>query len=1347
MIYLFDKDEQLIKLIRKDVIKTAQQKFELKDGYVSDRLTVEMRMLSDDDLQKVEYMAIQSINDTHDFHYFWIAQKNNTDNITTLVGVQSGIEELQKTVVYDQRPQNQLAKPVIDRLLEGTNWRARFIGGNQTRSTNFYYISTFEALKKVCSVWGLEMQFFVEMNGNKVGARYIDFKERIGKAVGSRVVYGHNALQILQEVERTNIYTALIGRGKGEETENGGFGRKLTFEDVEWTTPVAKPKGQRYVEIPSMTALYGIKNADGTMRPKIGTVDFQDETDANNLLKLTYEQLVNVSRPQVTFKTSTAYISNAEIGDTIRVVRHDKHIDYETRIFEITFNRLNNESADIKLGDNIKGEAEKRRIQSAVNESLDSFVENELKPAFEKLPEFLATADGKNTNWYSEEDPTVQYPGKVLINDVWYKPDPEFEGEKIMLRWTGEVWEEILRTSDPDRIKRSIDQQFEDFNTSYDEAKALQDKQIADVLAKAGTAEDLAKEAKRIGESASADALSLTNQLSTARQILQDSIDQAKSDAFSEAGRLSGIVESNANARIDEMSDSIQLLAKKDDVDNLSGRVTAAESELKIQADAISQKVSHSELDPLNQQINQNQTSITHLSDRVTTEVSSLESKIPTEIGARNYFRGHKYNEEITLNSYQNVGSFTQFYNRLTYPLPEADGKTFTISFEAISPNGDTVIHVYNSNVGNQYFYFRADNIGTATSTWKKFKVTVNPVTQTAYTASTNSNRIEIYAPTKIGVKVRNIKVELGTVATDWSPAPEDLDAELTSLKTTVTTTSDGVRQLTTKVTATEGRVSSAETSINQLIGEVSTKVAQRDYDGLLGRVSSAETTIRTQAGKIEQRLTSTQVNQLIDTKDFATTSTVQNIVQNTADSFTQTISRVEGKIPTEIGGRNYILRDNIRKGYINNDGNLIVENTIFTTNRIDASKRKDWTVTTKSGWIRINQYDVDGNFIKRDLYGPYTNKTSKLIRISAEIFMFDVSFDGTEYGEPYKIEFGTIATDWSPAPEDLATVTAFNSVKDTVDTHTRTIGDMQGNISAIAMTASGLIGRVTNAESGLGTVQSQLAGSWAVKNLTSNGAVLNQINLLANGNNRIDGRLTHITGSTLIDNGVIKSAMIGNAQINTAHIGTIDARQANIINLNASNITSGQITGINMRGGVLSALNGNVRFDLNNANLLFYSDSPAIKRVLSGFPTQFVKFATGTVDGKGRAGVTVIGSNRNGTESSNDGGFVGIRAWNGSNIDTIDVVGDTVRLTSSAYDSADGWDVITLPNKLEIDAHNVNHRVTSRLKIGDVWLWKNATIYSSLKETINLIIDNLRILHNNKTTEKNYSYTLPGKV
>ncbi|WP_170240507.1 phage tail spike protein [Streptococcus hyovaginalis] len=1377
MIYLFDKDEQLIKLIRKDVIKTALQKFELKDGYVSDRLTVEMRMLSDDDLQKVEYMAIQSINDTHDFHYFWIAQKNNTDNITTLVGVQSGIEELQKTVVYDQRPKDQLAKPVIDRLLDGTNWRSRYIGGNQTRSTNFYYISTFEALKKVCSVWGLEMQFFVEMNGNKIGARYIDFKERIGKAVGSRVVYGHNALQILQEVERTNIYTALIGRGKGEETENGGFGRKLTFEDVEWTTPVAKPKGQRYVEIPSMTALYGIKNADGTMRPKIGTIDFQDETDADNLLKLTYEQLVNVSRPQVTFKTSTAYISNAEIGDTIRVVRHDKHIDYETRIFEITFNRLNDQSADIKLGDNIKGEAEKRRIQSAVNQSLDGFVENELKPAFEKLPEFLATADGKNTNWYSDEDPTVQYPGKVLINDNWYKPDPEFEGEKIMLRWTGEVWEEILRTSDPDRIKRSIDQQFEDFNTSYDEAKALQDKQIADVLAKAGANKSLAEEAKRVGDQAKLDA---ANALSSVQTV--------KGEAIAEARRLDTIVRKDTETKLaTAKSQAIEEAQRLVDgtKGELAQRLSSAETEITKTNDEIKTLAKKSELDTVNNRLSSTESSVNHMSDKIETEISRIEGKIPNEIGGRNLLLNSDFSKSTKGYSFTVDGQIydTTATNWVTYNGGIANAKTSYHAYVADFEGRKNAI-IYNESDGSRnwkgilqilddrmpqttnnfilsadvfvtgagtklfggfyYFdksgkinfhsgHFRFDTSSFEIGKWQRVNVTVPFEKEKA--DFSKSVRFYIYAynfGTNAILAIDNVKLETGKIATGHILATEDLTEDIETVKTTITKTAEGVKQLSTKATETDSKISNSETKINQLIGEVSTKVAQRDYDSLLGRVSSAETTIRTQAGQIEQRLTSTQVNQLIDTKGFATTSTVQNIVQNTADSFTQTISRVEGKIPTEIGGRNlwikkdsygYSAVESLPSNHITGQSECYrLENGIALIFNIEPNfSSRLYGKVTFTAWVKYenvvqgaNAWNVF-NCFKHVLY----RKNSKTGVTSTADYTALKSFTGTsdwqkitvtyDYGQNtnydqlktqlrfyvehatsgtawvtgIKVELGSIATDYSLAIEDNITIASFNEVKDTVDTHTRTIGDMQGNISAIAMTASGLIGRVTNAESGLSTVQSQLAGSWAVKNLTSSGAVLNQINLLANGTNRIDGRLTHITGSTLIDNGVIKSAMIGHAQINTAHIGTIDARQANIINLNASNITSGTITGINMRGGVLSAINGYMQLDLLTGNYNVLGEQSAIRKLGNGRPTHFFKMLN---EAEPHSVRTIIGSNREGTEDPMTGAFTGIHILNSTTrsgyvdgiteasvTDRVLLVGDDIASIHSINES-DGW-------------------------------------------------------------------------
>lgn len=510
MIYLFDEKEKLVKIVNRKAVKTALQTYSLTtENYVSDRLTVETKALNDDDFEQVEYMAIQSMENSHQYHYFYIAQKKTVGDITTFTGVQSGIEELRKTPVFDKRPNNMRAEAVINDLLKNTNWRARFVAETINRSTNFYYVSVFDALKKICKIWGLEMQFFVEMNGNGIGARYIDFKKRIGEATGKRVVYGHNALEILKEIERTNIYTALVGRGKGEQIssaeESGkdadGYGRKITFESVVWSkakgNPLDKPLGQRYLEDPEMTRRYGIKNADGSMRAKIGFVDFNEEENPNELIKLTYQALVNASRPQLTLKTSSVYLKGVKIGDTIRVVRHDKKLDYDTRVFEITFNRLNNQSSDIKLGDQI-GESANSKIQSVADKAVEEFINNEFNSFVKKLPDFVKSADGYNTNWYSVEDPVKKYPKKVLINDIWYKPDPEHEGHTIMQRWTGEAWEEILRTYNEISLREKIDQKFNELKQTTDQAIQTANQKAEEALKKAGTIPDTARLSEQI---------------------------------------------------------------------------------------------------------------------------------------------------------------------------------------------------------------------------------------------------------------------------------------------------------------------------------------------------------------------------------------------------------------------------------------------------------------------------------------------------------------------------------------------------------------------------------------------------------------------------------------------------------------------------------------------------------------------------------------------------------------------------------------------------------------------------------------------------------------------------------
>lgn len=1644
MIYLFDKDEKLIKIIRKPAIKKALQKFSLTtENYVSDRLTVEMKALNDDELAKLEYMAIQSIDDTHKFHYFYIAQGNTKGDITTLIGVQSGIEELRKTVVYDKRPKDQRARPVIEWLLTGTNWSPRFIAETNPKSTNFYYISTFDALKKVCKVWGLEMQFFVEMNGSQIGARYIDFKRKIGEAVGKRVVYGHNALEILQEVEKTNLYTALVGRGKGEQVSSAedtgkdadGYGRKINFEEIVWSKakgdPLDKPLGQKYLEIPEMTAKYGIKQPDGKMRPKIGFVEFSEEEDKNELIKQTYEALIEASRPKLTLKTTTVYLKGARIGDTIRVVRHDRHLDYDTRIFEITFNRLNDESSDVKLGDRVS-ESNDAKVQSTVNKALDEFKAGEFTEFVKKLPEFILSANGFNHNWYTSTDPTESHPGQVLINDSWYKPDPEHEGHTIMYRWTGEMWQEVLRTWDGTGLQDKIKKEFEKVATNMAKQQSEHERVVAEITAKATNAETLASSAKSTAEDAfgrlndvKSEAIAEARYLdSVERTETEKKIAASKKDALSEAVKLVDNAKSTLNTDLSETEKKVEALkgsigtlsndtsvqfakinnalisvaskqdvdkvsqrvsntetiltqqagqisakASKEDVNAVSGRLNKAESSLTVQAGQISQKANKQDVDTLTGRVNRAETSITQQADmiaskankqeldnvnnrvlnaesritqqaneisqrvktsdfnnatqrlataessitqlgnKITTEIGRVDSKIPTDFGSRNLilksadfenFHKHKGGSGATTTVGTHETSYfvkshsysSDVYGGISWnmAIPEIKaGETFSLLVpvyidSGVDIDGGAMIIIKNHKNNDNLFAF---NIPTdVKNEWFDIKLIFTAGKDIVlgewpfYIVVTRNGYLKIRPP----MLVRGTLIPL-----QHTVAPEDTEAEISTVKTTITQTEQGVSQLSQKQSETDSRITNAETKVNQLVGEVSSKVSKTDFDKLsksvaanstaitqtdnkislkadrtevqavkatadsaaskgqelerkinqtnaelrvttdsitqkvsrvdfdnLGnKVTNAETQINTLAGKIETKLSrvdldsaidnkgflkESDVNRLVDNKGFATATAVTNLIQQSERGTTQLISEVKKQIPSvdtlSAGGEN-LIRNSAFPENLENWGfwevpqkneNLSISSHGFyyngarplfllrTSSSLPASTLR-FPVKRNTDYSFNIQTFATGNIKGVDIYflGRKSNETSKnytkAVRFKAHTgspsvtgcAKWHLTFNSGECDEGYiridntgttngsqSLLFfteldcyeGTTDRAWQPSPKDASqeVTVKFNEIKSTVDGFSRTIGEHGQSISQIIQEAKGTVWKVENLEDKwsfnlgvtnkqldkLGTgleatksEMSQIAGSWAVKNLTRSGDVLNQINLNKDGSVKIDGKLVQITGSTYIEDGVISSAKIGELSASKITSGRLNASLVDVVNLNASSITSGTFTGLNYRGGRMEGLNGSMRVDLNQSEIHFYDnatiefhnkDNALVRR--KGPHTAFVHFNDTPPDEDYNTGslFAAIGvtSSGDGVNSASSGRFSGLRVYRAARglahhaeFDQAELYGDRILLKDDFYlDRGFSFHPASLPKGRWINVTNLGFAAAALARV-----------------------------------------------
>nr|DAX20734.1 MAG TPA: tail protein [Caudoviricetes sp.] len=201
-------------------------------------------------------------------------------------------------------------------------------------------------------------------------------------------------------------------------------------------------------------------------------------------------------------------------------------------------------------------------------------------------------------------------------------------------------------------------------------------------------------------------------------------------------------------------------------------------------------------------------------------------------------------------------------------------------------------------------------------------------------------------------------------------------------------------------------------------------------------------------------------------------------------------------------------------------------------------------------------------------------------------------------------------------------------------------------------------------------TQVTQLAGSWSVKNLSSAGDVLNSINLLANGTNRIDGRLTHITGQTVIDNAVIKDGMIEKVSANKLTAGTIDANDVDIINLNAKSITSGTFKGLTYEGGIIRGNNGNTEINLNS-NVTTYKSTAKIEFLSPSNSLEFNSggnkaFLSPSVSTGTNYGAISLGVNGRG-ELDSDANFTGIKIFNEPRARMVALVGD-VRIAKDPF-------------------------------------------------------------------------------
>ncbi|CZA82293.1 hypothetical protein HPA78_00365 [Streptococcus suis] len=444
-----------------------------------------------------------------------------------------------------------------------------------------------------------------------------------------------------------------------------------------------------------------------------------------------------------------------------------------------------------------------------------------------------------------------------------------------------------------DQIKTEISQEFDAFEQEYQVTKQSQSQQIADILAKAQANTILATDAKNIGNQAKADA---ANALSKAiqykneaiaeatrldtveRQATETKLATAKSQAISEATRLvetaksllSGQI-SNISTDLSQTKEAIKLLATKATVDTLTGRVSSAEAMIQVQADQISQRVKTSDFDQAKQRISTAESSITQLGNRITTEISETVAKIPQHAGSRNYIKNSKlYDYVVTSVATQDVRFFIveDFWKNSRRFERNMVRVSFDVTFNPALPRDiSTNVHFSSSP------WYQPGGITFKGNTTRKqhfdLLFDLSSASETYFTDNIFI-RFNNTFPLATNVKIEQMTLYLSELTELWTPATEDLVNDISSVRTIINQTAEGQEQLSIRLTETQGKVTTAETNIRQLVNDVSSKVSQTTFDNLKRTVDSQGTSISQNQSAIALKAEKTYVDGVKTTADSA---------------------------------------------------------------------------------------------------------------------------------------------------------------------------------------------------------------------------------------------------------------------------------------------------------------------------------------------------------------------------------------------------------------------------------------------------------------------------------------------
>ena len=751
-------------------------------------------------------------------------------------------------------------------------------------------------------------------------------------------------------------------------------------------------------------------------------------------------------------------------------------------------------------------------------------------------------------------------------------------------------------------LSDTINQRFDSFdNGPLKEAK----RKAEEALKNAGASSSLAQEAKQIGMDSIAKLEAFKSQATSAQTALSGDLDALKQTITNDIRPKQAQAEAEIAKQVEALNKTKNELAGvKSAQATYEETTTRRLSELTNLANG---KASKSEL--------------TQTAEELASKIASVK------VGGRNYYRDS-----------EKIRTSTRFFSFPLHPYlsQENVGETWTLSFDLKINEGGEIRPLHFYHYQNNRFGLKASADITPSKEWQRFTFTgpvIFPNDDPRY--SRGEMALYDYGGNN-NYSVRRIKLEKGNIATDWSPALEDIEEQLSTVESNFRQRADSldasVRSLTeglrTKADISELNVTAE--NIRQSVKSLETdtqnkldqKLSQAEFEVRAGSIrqeilnatkdKADKTLVTAEAGKIRTELSTVQeyvkndsqrqealqsyareesakqataVRELV-AKDYVVKETYQETVRAIEHKFEAITNPQNGSIATQIANyktavdgrfaditsliagkanqtdfqrvketsqlyerilgntengiadkvarmamtnqlfqvevgkafaehQNLFLNSTLTKGFLGNNGIINVANATqkeVTSDFISVDPNEKiifqhWVTLPENGmaWTAWQFFDKNKNPIDNrkpglNAYKTTVGKQHNINQITVPANAYFVRFSARMYDDGLiKVEKGSAPSDYSVAPND-----ALEAVK---------------------------------------TVQRQLAGSWAIQNINSAGDIISGINLGADGRNRFIGKTFHITGETLIDNAVIKSAMVDKLKTANFESGSVTTK------------------------------------------------------------------------------------------------------------------------------------------------------------------------------------------------------------